>query len=87
MLQVLKVWLGQPPSLTGMEDDAPCVRAVHMARGLARGVAGCSPCNSRQLNFAHSQFGPCHLYIFEQVGVVNWGLIWGSISINMSLTS
>ena len=34
VLQVLKVQLGQQPSLTGMEHHAPHARAVHMATGL-----------------------------------------------------
>ena len=46
-----------------------------------------SICNSGQWNFAHSQLSLCHLYTFGQVSGVNWDLIWGSISLNMSLTS
>ena len=45
-----------------------------------------SSCNSRQWNVVPSQSGSYHLYTFEQLRV-NWGLIWGSLSINMSLTS
>ena len=37
---MLKVRPGQRPSFTAMEDGAPRVRALHMATGLLRGVAG-----------------------------------------------
>ena len=37
----LQVCLGQWPSSTGMEHGAPHARAVYMAAGLVREVAGC----------------------------------------------
>ena len=40
-LQALQVCLGKWPSFTGMEHGAPHARAVHMATGLVREVAGC----------------------------------------------
>ena len=38
---MLKVRPGQRPSFTAMDDGAPCVKALNMATGLLRGVAGC----------------------------------------------
>ena len=49
-LQVLQVRLGQLPSFTGMEHGAQHTRAVYMATGLVREVAGCE--NSFRL-FSH----------------------------------
>ena len=40
-MQVLKVRPCQRLSITAMEDGAPCIRALHMATALLRGVAGC----------------------------------------------
>ena len=40
-LQALQVRLSKWPSFTGMEHGAPHARAVHMATGLVREVAGC----------------------------------------------
>ena len=40
LLQTVKVWLCQWPSLTGMEHCALDTRAVHMAMCLEREVAG-----------------------------------------------
>ena len=40
-LQALQVRLGQWPSFNGMEHGAPHARAVYMATGLVREVAGC----------------------------------------------
>ena len=40
-LQALQVCPGQCPSFTGMEHGAPRARAVYMATGLVREVAGC----------------------------------------------
>ena len=37
----LQVGLGQWPSFTGMEHGVPHARAVYMATGLVREVAGC----------------------------------------------
>ena len=34
---MLKVWLGLRPSFTAMEDGAPRLIALHMAKGLLRG--------------------------------------------------
>ena len=39
--QALQVRLGKWPSFTGMEHGAPHTRAVYMATGLVREVAGC----------------------------------------------
>ena len=40
-LQALQVRLSQWPSFTVMEHGAPHARAVYMATGLVREVAGC----------------------------------------------
>ena len=40
-LQALQVRLGKWPSFTGMEHGTLHARAVHMATGLVREVAGC----------------------------------------------
>ena len=46
VLQVLQVHLGQWPSFTaGMKHGTPHARAVYMATGLVREVAGCENCS------------------------------------------
>ena len=38
---MLKVWPGQRPGFTTMEDGDPHVRALHMTTGCLRGLVGC----------------------------------------------